>query len=253
MSEASRSPVLCLTVNIHGTSVEKRQGGEGAMLGRFSYGRYGANVGNMRLLQMFRRLGLKATFFVPAVEAEGDVALIEAILADGHEIAAHGNAMEDHSTLAEAEEFDLLARAHEVLTRIAGAAPLGWRAPEGRMSTRTLPHLARLGYRYDSSFQDDDFPYSLQADGGGAMVELPQNPMLIDATIYRAWQTHDRVAKHWQEEFDAAVDEGCFCCLTLHGRSDYGSGRASRIAMAEAFLTRALERDIPVKRCADLI
>lgn len=247
-----KTGVLCLTVNVHGTSVERRAIGSGSLLGRFSYGRYGANVGNGRLLEMFRQLDLKATFFVPAYEAESDPALIDVLMADGHEVAAHGFAMEDYSRLGD-EEFDLLARAHEVLTRMTGTAPIGWRAPEGRMSTATLSYLSRLGYRYDSSFQDDDFPYSLSPDGGGSMVELPQNPMMIDATIYRAWQTHDRLAKHWTEEFDAAADEDCFMCLTLHGRSDYGSGRASRVAVVKSFLAAVLDRGIPIKRCADMI
>jgi peptidoglycan/xylan/chitin deacetylase (PgdA/CDA1 family) len=244
--------VLALTVNIHGSSVELRDADAGALYGKLSYGGYGRNIGNARLLDLFHRLGLKATFFVPAYEAENDPRLVEAILAGGHEIAAHGHAMEDHAVLGD-REAELLSLAHDTLVRLIGAAPAGWRAPEGKLSATTLGYLAKLGYSYDSSFQDDDFPYSLAADGGGSMLELPQNQILIDATFYRARQTHDRVAKHWREELEAAVEEGCFLCLTLHGRADYGSGRASRIAVAEAFLKHVLELGVPVRRCIDVI
>jgi len=41
--------------------------------------------------------------------------------------------------------------------------------------------------------------------------------------------------------------------LTLHGRADYGSGRASRIAVAEAFLKRVLELGLPIRRCIDVV
>lgn len=244
--------VLCVTVNVHGSAVELREAPADKLYGKLGYGRYGANVGNERILAMLARLGIGATFFVPAFEAENDPALVERILKAGHEVAAHGYAMENHAALGE-REAEILGRAHEALTRIVGTAPVGWRAPDGRMSPATLGHLAALGYRYDSSFQDDDQPYALAADGGGGMIELPQNQILIDATFYRAHQPHDRVAKHWREELDASLAEGCFLCLTLHPRSDYGSGRASRVAVAEAFLAEAIRRNVPLKRCIDAI
>lgn len=222
------------------------------LFGRYSYGRYGQNIGNSRILDLFGGLGLRATFFVPAFEAEQDPHLMDRLLRDGHEVAAHGYAMEDYGKLG-AEQEDLLARAHEVMRRMSGTPPVGWRAPTGTMSTETLGYLSRLGYLYDSSFQDDDFPYSLSGDGGGDMIELPQNRCLIDATFYRAYQTHERVLKHWTEELDAAADEGCFMCMTLHARADYGSGRASRIRVVERFLSEVARCGIPMKRCVDCL
>ena len=71
-------------------------------------------------------------------------------------------------------ERALIERTHATLTRIIGASPRGFRAPHGKLTEQTLGHLAALGYRYDSSFQDDDRPYRLDADGGG-MIEVPQS------------------------------------------------------------------------------
>lgn len=42
--------------------------------------------------------------------------------------------------------------------------------------------------------------------------------------------------KTWREEFEALHAERCFVTLTLHPRSDYGSGRASRVAALDGFL-----------------
>jgi peptidoglycan/xylan/chitin deacetylase (PgdA/CDA1 family) len=173
-----------VTVNLVGTSHELREVREDRLWGRYSYGKYPANTGIERMLDLFERTGIKATFFVPALEAVKAPDLVRRVTAAGHEIAAHGNAMEDHSQLGDAEA-ELLANAHEKLLEIAGVAPRGWRAPGGTMSANTLRHLAALGYAYDSSFEDDDLPYSLKADGGGTMVELPQNEMLIDATLWK--------------------------------------------------------------------
>ena len=244
--------VLNVTVNLVGTSHELREVKEDRLWGRYSYGKYPANAGIERMLDLFARTGIKATFFVPAFEAAKAPGMVRTIAAAGHEIAAHGNAMEDHSQLGDAEAA-LLAAAHEKLSEIAGVAPRGWRAPGGMMSANTLGHLAELGYAYDSSFQDDDFPYSLKADGGGAMVELPQNEMLIDATLWNARQTHERVLKTWIEEFEGLYNESCYACLTLHPRSDFGSGRASRIVLVEAFLrhVRSLP-DVTVTTCGAL-
>ena len=78
------------------------------------------------------------------------------------------------------DERALLERTHATLTRITGRAPRGFRAPHGRLTERTLPHLAELGYRYDASFQDDDHPYRLDKEGGRGMIEVPHAEILID-------------------------------------------------------------------------
>jgi len=247
--------VVALTVNLHGASIERREVGddEAKLFGKYSYGKYMAAVGSHRLFDMLRARGLRATVFVPGAEAQAHPALVERIAADGHEIAAHGWAMEQYGGES-LDEAALLERTHATLTRLTGKAPAGWRAPHGRLSRRTLGHLAQIGYRYDASFQDDDFPYRLEADGGGAMIELPQNEMLNDATLYALRQTHDRVMKSWHEEFEALHQERCFTTLILHPRSDYGSGRASRVAALERFLDWAMA--LPQVRfgsCADAL
>ncbi len=244
--------VLSVTVNLQGNSHELREVKEDRLWGRYSYGKYVANVGLRRTLDLFDRLGVQATFFIPAFEAKAWPSLVRDIAAAGHEIAAHGNAMEDHSQLGDAEAA-LLAEAHETVTRIVGSVPTGWRAPDGKLSEDTLRRLARLGYVYDSSFQDDDLPYSLDADGGVGMVELPQNEMLIDATLWSVRQTHERVLKTWVEEFDALYKENCYACLTIHPRSDFGSGRASRIEVVEKFIQHVRSYgDVTFKTCGEL-
>jgi peptidoglycan/xylan/chitin deacetylase (PgdA/CDA1 family) len=67
----------------------------------------------------------------------------------------------------------VLERAHRALEKITGKAPLGWRAPLGLLSPATLGYLCELGYRYDASFQDDDYPYVMDCGAGRTIVELP--------------------------------------------------------------------------------
>ena len=232
---ASIRPVA-VTVNLQGKTVELQQLGEDALFGRASYGKYAYAVGCERLFGLLDRHGIKATVFVPGAEAEANPDYVAALARRGHEIAAHGWAMEAMDAPG-IDERAMIERTHATLTRIIGASPHGFRAPHGKLTEQTLAHLATLGYRYDSSFQDDDRPYRLDADGGSGMIEVPQSEILIDATLYAQRQTHDRIMKTWHEEIEAMHRERCLITLTLHPRSDYGSARASRIAALDRLLT----------------
>ncbi|HWP87840.1 MAG TPA: polysaccharide deacetylase family protein, partial [Burkholderiales bacterium] len=159
MSEKSKWPqgktcAVVVTVNFDAESVDLHEAKPENLYGKYSYGRYGMRAGVWRLLDVLRGQGTKATFFVPALDAENNRAAVEAILKDGHEIGARGYAFEDHSKLKD-QQRATLERAHQALTKITGVAPVGWRAPFGLLTRETLGHLADLGYLYDSSFQDD--------------------------------------------------------------------------------------------------
>ena len=232
--DTATANLMCLTVNVHGDAVELRSVNEDRLVGRYSSGGYLPN-GIDRFLSVFESRGITATFFTPALEAERNPSLIREIHAAGHEIAANGYALEDHSKLGKAEP-DLLRRAHEALATCTGEAPIGWRAPDGLLSAETLHHLSAMGYLYDSSFQDDDHPYLLDADGGASMVELPQELILIDQTLFAHKVPDLRVLKNWVEIFDGLARASAFACMTLHPRQDYGSTRAPRIVMLERFL-----------------
>lgn len=227
---------VAVTVNFDAESVDLHEAGPASLYGRFSYGRYGMRAGVWRLLDVLRAQRVRATFFVPGLDAESHPEAIEAILRDGHEIGARGYAFEDHSKLG-AQERTVLERAHNALTAITGTAPVGWRAPFGLLSRDTFAHLTDLGYRYDSSFQDDDYPYVVRCVSGRELVELPSFQCLDDSTLYNLRHSHIRVLKLWKEEFAAMYAAGHFINLTLHPRGDYGSGRAIRAQVVDEFLT----------------
>ncbi len=232
--EQATGGTVALTVNVHGTSVELRQTTHEGLVGRYSSGNYLAN-GVDRLLQLFAQKVIKATFFVPGLEAEMNPELIREIQSEGHEIAANGYALENHAELGSAEK-DTLKRARDALADCTGVSPIGWRAPDGWLSEKTLGYLEELGFSYDSSFQDDDFPYRLDADGGTRLLEVPQNPVLIDQTLFAVKQPDRRVFKNWIEEYDGLKSENAFVCMTYHPRQDYGVGRAPRMRLLHHFL-----------------
>src|SRR5690606_22587064 len=74
-------------------------------------GRYGPTVGVPRILETYRRLGIKQTFFIPGWCIEQYPDTVEAILANGHEIGHHGWLHEDPCSASPAEQAHWLDRA----------------------------------------------------------------------------------------------------------------------------------------------
>jgi peptidoglycan/xylan/chitin deacetylase (PgdA/CDA1 family) len=244
--------VVLLTVNFDADSVDLHECSEANLYGRFSYGRYGMRAGLERVLDAFAATGTRATFFVPGLDAERQRPQIDAVLAGGHEIAARGYAFEDFSRLAERER-ETLEKAHVALEKATGRAPTGFRAPRGLVSPKTLEHLAALGYAYDATFEDDDWPYLVDAGEGRVVVELPAFEPLRDSTFYEPRHSHTRVAKVWREEFDAQYAEGVLVTLSIHPRGDYGSGRPPRARVVQEFIEHAASRPgVRFMTCSEL-
>ncbi|MGV6873210.1 polysaccharide deacetylase family protein [Pseudochelatococcus sp. B33] len=244
---------LLITVNVHGLGPEAATGGGNveALYGRLGHGRYAYRIGLARLLDALRDLDVKATFFWPSSEALRVPNLFQRCLDDNHEIAGHGRAFEDHAVMDEAREADVLGEAHDVLTRLSGRAPRGYRAPNGILSPNTLRLLAGLGYLYDSSALDDDAPYALEADGAPGMVELPWSEGLSDSTHFSRRLPHARAELFLTEELDALMPVAGYACLTLHPRADIGIARSSRLPILSRLVRRAHDAGLVARRCED--
>lgn len=122
-----------------------------------SRGEFGGRVGMIRILDLLARHQIPATFFVPAHSAASFPHAIERMVAEGHEVASHGFLHETPVGLSLAEEEDLLLRSREVLEKISGVKPTGYRSPAWDLSDNSLPLLEKHGYIYDSSLMSDDF------------------------------------------------------------------------------------------------
>ena len=114
--------------------------------------RVAGNTG--RVLDLFARHGVHATFFTLGWVAERHPELVRRIVAEGHELASHGH---DHRRVDELspEAFRQdIRRAKQVLEQAGGVAVRGYRAPTfsiGRSSLWAFDVLAEEGYAYSSS------------------------------------------------------------------------------------------------------
>ncbi len=201
--------------------------------GRYSHGRYGAQQGVFNLLELFRRYQVKATFFIAGWDAERYPYAMEAIARDGHEIAASGYLHEDFSRLNADEQTEVLERSEEILGRIFGQKPIGFRAPDRLLSRETRALLASRGYRYDSSYCDDDRPYAVDLGDGKRLAELPIHEPWFDRPYYERHRTSRAFTESMLDEFDATYGVGGLFTLGIHPRGDWGSGRGLRVRALE--------------------
>jgi peptidoglycan/xylan/chitin deacetylase (PgdA/CDA1 family) len=170
-----------------------------------------------RITAAYRRLGVRQTFFVPAWCMERYPAIVESILAGGHEIGLHGYIHElsyEHASLE--RERDWLGRALEVAERLTGTRPTGWRAPTYGFSPDTALVLAEAGFRYDTSLMGDDVPYRLRTPAG-ELLELPvdwanddwpQYVQSFEFEYYSTTRAPDRAMEVFRAELDAAREYG---------------------------------------------
>lgn len=108
--------------------------------------------GILRLLQLFKKYELKATFFVTGEMAQKHSGAIREICREGHEVACHGLTHEKNECLLdEASQRRTIGEATRIIEEITGRRPIGFRAPCLRANEITLKILDELGYVYDSS------------------------------------------------------------------------------------------------------
>ncbi|MCA1245500.1 XrtA system polysaccharide deacetylase [Massilia sp. MS-15] len=107
-----------------------------------------------RILAIFERHGVKATFFTLGWIAERYPAMVRRIVAAGHELASHGYGHLRASDQDRAEFDNDIRSSKALLEDIGGQAVLGYRAPSfsiGHANLWALETLHEAGYRYSSS------------------------------------------------------------------------------------------------------
>jgi len=132
--------------------------------------------GTMRLLELFRKHNVEATFFVLGWVADRFPDLVKEVERGGHEIASHGYSHRLLTYMTPDEFRADLLRSLEVLARTTSQSVLGFRAPSFSLTSRTLwavDILRESGIRYDSSV----FPVGFHPDYG--IVDADPSPHLL--------------------------------------------------------------------------
>ena len=107
-----------------------------------------------KLLSLFEKHNIKATFFVLGWLAERLPALIRKIQGAGHEIASHGYGHQLCTELDSTALKDDILRSKKILESIIDAEVKGYRAPNFSINEILVPILREAGFTYDSSYND---------------------------------------------------------------------------------------------------
>lgn len=167
-----------------------------------------------RVLALFDKHGVTATFFILGQMAEFYPGLIKEIAAGGHEIASHGYLHEDATRLGRDKFIADVGYAKNLLEDLSGRPVRGYRAPNLVLTDWLFDALAELGFDYDSSicpsrrffgkFADHmdapNTPYMMPIGGGRTMPELPI-PVMPGVKLPSNSGIMTRVAGRWWSQF----------------------------------------------------
>lgn len=201
-----------------------------------SEGRYGVVRGIPRILDLLRRFEIPATFFVPGYTAEVHPALVETLLAGGHEVAHHGHLHLRSDKVSAQAQADEIHRGFEALEGAGAPRPVGYRSTSWELTPETLQLLVDNGFRYDSSCMGDDRPY-VERWEHLSILEIPVHWSLDDWPRF-GWNIDGggnvadpaELTRSWIAEFESAKAERRHTSFTMHPEV---IGRPYRLAQLE--------------------
>ena len=141
--------------------------------GDISRGLFAGEVGVPRVLELFRRAGIRQTFFWPGHSVETFPEQFDACVAAGHEIGVHGYSHENPIAMSRQQESDVLDHCIDLITTRTGTRPTGYVAPWWEFSSITNELLLDRGLTYDHSLMHDDFtPYYVRVGDSWTKIDL---------------------------------------------------------------------------------
>ncbi len=239
-------------------------GGEDSPLD-ISRGMFSGEVGVPRLVDLFDRFGIKATWFVPGHSAEIFPEQIKLIVDAGHELGVHGYSHENPIAMTPRQEEDVLDRCIDVLGTAAGRAPTGYVAPWWEFSPVTAELLLKKGFKYDHSLMHHDFqPHYVRVGDTWTKIDYSKSASewmkpLVRGTqitniveIPASWYTDDlppmmfvkaapnshgfvsprHLEETWRDQFDWVYREYDYAVFTMTIHPDV-SGRPQVLMMLE--------------------
>lgn len=216
-----------------------------------SRGRFAPNIAIPRILDVLDRLNIKATFFTPGWTIDQFTDSVKSIVDREHELAAHGYLHERLAEISFEAEEQVFDKTFAAFKKV-GCYPVGFRAPYWLISDRTIQHIKRLGFKYDSNFMDNDIPYMLKWRGvDTGLVEIPVEWMLDDWPQFETYRrSPEEVYKLWKPEFEGIYKLGRYFGLTCHPQA---IGRISRLNMLEKFIEEMQEKgDVWFATCKEI-
>ncbi len=142
-----------------------------------SRGVFSGEVGSMRLLELFRRWGIKTTWFMPGHSIETFPEQMKAVADAGHEIGMHGYSHENPIAMTPEQEEAVMDKSIELIEELCGRRPTGYVAPWWEFSKVSNELLLKKGIKYDHSLMHRDFePYYIRVGDSWTKIDYSKQP-----------------------------------------------------------------------------
>lgn len=142
-----------------------------------SRGLFAGEVGSPRLLKLFERWGIKATWFIPGHSIETFPEQMAAVAKAGHEVGIHGYSHENPIAMTRSQETEVLDKCIELVTKLTGKRPTGYVAPWWEFSNVTNELLLERRIKYDHSLMHHDcVPYYVRVGDSWTKIDYSRKP-----------------------------------------------------------------------------
>jgi peptidoglycan-N-acetylglucosamine deacetylase len=265
--------IVCLTYDFDGISGFISRGQ--TTPGWYSRGEFGPRVGAPRLLEVFRRHGIRTSWYVPGHTIETFPDAVKQVVAAGHEIAHHGWTHRSPAVLTRETEEAELVRANEAIRAISGHYARGYRSPSWDLSPHSVEMLLAHGFVYDSSMMGDDYTpyYARQGDTitlnepaafgrASALVEMPIHWSTDDSPHFEYFRTQDTV-KQGLHRAGGVLEDWLADYLHMRETVEWGaltitchpfiSGRGHRVLMLEKLIAALRENGAVFQRIDETV
>ena len=145
--------------------------------GDISRGMFAGEVGVPRLLKLFQREELPATWYWPGHSIETFPEQFDEVVAAGHEIGVHGYSHENPIAMTRRQETEILDYCTDLIEKRSGTRPVGYVAPWWEFSPVTNELLLERGIKYDHSLMHNDFhPYYVRVGDSWTKIDYSKHP-----------------------------------------------------------------------------
>jgi len=155
-----------------------------------SRGMFAGEVGMPRLVNLFKRFGIKTTWFIPGHSIETFPEQTALVVDAGHEIGIHGYSHENPISMTPEQEEAVLDKCIDLITKVSGRRPTGYVAPWWEFSPVTNEMLLKKGIKYDHSLMHKDFePYYVRVGDKWTLIDYSKKPSEWMKPLQRGTET----------------------------------------------------------------
>jgi peptidoglycan/xylan/chitin deacetylase (PgdA/CDA1 family) len=155
-----------------------------------SRGMFAGEVGMPRLVNLFKRFGVKTTWFIPGHSIETFPEQTALVVEAGHEIGIHGYSHENPISMTPEQEEAVLDKCIDLVKKVSGRRPTGYVAPWWEFSPVSNELLLKKGIKYDHSLMHKDFePYYVRVGDKWTLIDFSKKPQEWMKPLQRGVET----------------------------------------------------------------